>query len=58
MTTDARGGTDFEVGDEVIGHFRCVECDLLVKSPEENDGVLVLPLCPLCGGERWRRVGS
>jgi hypothetical protein len=56
MATDAREGTDFEVGDEVIGHFRCVDCDLLVKSPDENDGILVLPLCPLCGGERWRRV--
>jgi Zn finger protein HypA/HybF involved in hydrogenase expression len=46
----------FEVGDEVTGSFRCAECDLLVKSPKENDGILVLPLCPLCGAEEWRRV--
>lgn len=46
----------FEVGDEVTGSFRCAECDLLVKSPAENDGILVLPLCPLCGAEEWRRV--
>jgi hypothetical protein len=48
----------FEVGDEVTGSFRCAECDLLVKSPTENDGILVLPLCPLCGAEEWRRAGS
>jgi hypothetical protein len=46
----------FEVGDEVTGSFRCAECDLLVKSPVESDGILVLPLCPLCGAEEWRRV--
>jgi len=44
------------VGDEVIGSFRCAACDLLVTSPRENDGVLVLGLCPLCGSEEWRRV--
>lgn len=44
-------------GDEVIGRFRCDACDLLVVSPRENDGVLVLPPCPLCHGEQWRRVG-
>jgi hypothetical protein len=48
----------FTVGDEVVGSFRCAECDLLVKSPAENDGVLVLPPCPLCGSEDWRRVPS
>lgn len=42
------------VGDEVVGSFRCNECDLFITSPRENDGVLVLPLCPLCGGEEWR----
>jgi Zn finger protein HypA/HybF involved in hydrogenase expression len=46
----------FEIGDEVTGAFRCAECDLLVKSPAENDGVLVLPSCPLCHSEKWRRV--
>lgn len=46
----------YSVGDEVTGSFRCVECDLLIKSPRENDGVLVLPLCPLCGSESWREV--
>ena len=46
-----------QVGDEVTGTFRCAECDLLVSSPRENDGVLVLGLCPLCGSEEWRRVG-
>lgn len=45
------------VGDEVTGTFRCAECDLLVHSPTENDGVLVLPACPLCHSESWRRVG-
>ena len=44
------------VGDEVTGSFRCAECDLLVTSPAENDGVLVLPACPLCHCESWRRV--
>ena len=45
-----------QVGDEVTGSFRCAECDLLVSSPRENDGVLVLPPCPLCGSEEWRRA--
>mgnify|MGYP003346170206 CR=1 FL=1 len=48
----------FAVGDEVTGAFRCAECDLLVKSPQESDGVLVLPACPLCHSEQWRRVGA
>jgi hypothetical protein len=47
----------FQVGDEVTGSFRCAACDLLVTSPKENDGILVLGLCPLCGSEEWRRVG-
>lgn len=46
-----------QVGDEIVGSFRCAACDLLVTSPRENDGILVLPLCPLCGSEGWRRVG-
>jgi Zn finger protein HypA/HybF involved in hydrogenase expression len=46
----------FEVGDEVTGQFRCAACDLLIESPKENDGVLVLPTCPLCHHEEWRRV--
>lgn len=46
----------FEIGDEVIGTFRCATCDLLVVSPNENDGILVLPGCPLCGSEEWRQV--
>jgi len=46
----------FQVGDEVQGRFRCASCDLLIVSPKENDGILVLPLCPLCGAEEWRRV--
>ena len=46
----------FQVGDEVTGSFRCAECDLLVTSPRENDGILVLPICPLCGSEEWRQV--
>ncbi len=45
------------VGDEVVGSFRCSACDLLVASPRENDGVLVLSICPLCGSEAWRRTG-
>lgn len=49
-------GERHEVGDEVTGDFRCAECDLLVKSPRESDGILVLPTCPLCGSEHWRRV--
>mgnify|MGYP006928200056 CR=1 FL=1 len=54
---EAPEGTEtFEIGDEVTGEFRCSECDLLVKSPAENDGVLVLPSCPLCHSEKWRRV--
>lgn len=47
----------YQVGDEVTGTFRCAECDLLVKSPRENDGVLVLPPCPLCASEEWRPAG-
>jgi hypothetical protein len=43
-------------GDEVAGSFRCDACDLLVVSPKENDGLLVLPPCPLCESEAWRRV--
>ena len=43
----------FQVGDEVTGSFRCAECDLLVSSPRENDGVLVLPPCPLCDSVEW-----
>ena len=46
----------FQVGDEVTGSFRCAECDLLVTSPRENDGILVLPPCPLCGSEEWREA--
>jgi hypothetical protein len=46
----------YEIGDEVTGQFRCAVCDLLVVSPKENDGVLVLPACPLCNSEEWRRV--
>lgn len=46
----------FHVGDEVSGTFRCNECDLLITSPRENDGILVLPVCPLCSAEEWRRV--
>jgi hypothetical protein len=41
-------------GDEVVGAFRCDDCDLLVVSPKENDGTLVLPPCPLCDSETWR----
>ncbi|MFP5451479.1 MAG: hypothetical protein ACLGG9_06965 [Thermoleophilia bacterium] len=48
--------TIYSVGDEVTGDFRCDECDLLIHSPRENDGVLVLPLCPLCGSEACRRA--
>jgi hypothetical protein len=44
----------FQVGDEVTGAYRCAACDLLVHSPRENDGVLVLPPCPLCASEEWR----
>lgn len=47
----------FDIGDEVIGQFRCAVCDLLIVSPKEHDGVLVLPGCPLCASEEWRRVG-
>jgi hypothetical protein len=46
----------YQIGDSVSGNFRCDACDLLVKSPSENDGVLVLPPCPLCGNGTWRRV--
>ncbi len=50
-------GTElFEVGDEVVGKFRCADCDLLVVSPAEADGILVLPSCPLCQAQEWRRV--
>ncbi len=45
------------IGDEVTGAFRCAECDLLVTSPAENDGILVLPPCPLCHSGTWRRAG-
>jgi len=45
-----------EVGDEVRGSFRCTECDLLIVSPAESDGILVLPVCSLCGSESWRRA--
>lgn len=56
-------GTDshsirYSIGDEVTGTFRCGTCDLLIVSPAENDGVLVLPACPLCHSETWRRVGA
>ncbi len=44
------------VGDEVVGSYRCAACDLLIQSPKENDGVMVLPPCPLCDGEFWRRA--
>jgi hypothetical protein len=46
----------YEVGDEVTGRFRCRSCDLLIESPKENDGVLVLPTCPLCDHGEWRRA--
>jgi hypothetical protein len=46
----------FSVGDEVTGRFRCDACDLLIVSPSENDGVLVLPPCPLCDADTWRRA--
>ena len=46
----------FDVGDEVIGSFRCAVCDLLIVSPKESDGILVLPVCPLCQSEEWRQV--
>ena len=46
----------YTAGDEVSGQFRCEACDLLVVSPRENDGILVLPPCPLCQTEDWRRV--
>ena len=51
-TTEER----YEIGDAVTGRFRCDACDLLVESPSENDGVLVLGPCPLCHNETWRRV--
>ncbi|MFM9018489.1 MAG: hypothetical protein ACKORG_03495 [Actinomycetota bacterium] len=57
MPQDADDADLLHVGDEVTGSFRCAECDLLVTSPDENDGVLVLPACPLCHSESWRRVG-
>lgn len=46
-----------QIGDQVTGTFRCATCDLLIMSPTENDGILVLPECPLCHSETWRRVG-
>jgi hypothetical protein len=46
----------FSVGDEVTGRFRCNACDLPILSPTENDGVLVLPPCPLCQNDTWRRA--
>jgi hypothetical protein len=46
----------YEVGDSVTGKFRCDACDLLIVSPNESDGVLVLPPCPLCANGTWRRV--
>ena len=52
----AREGEMYEVGEEVRGRFRCAECDLLITSPDENDGILVLPVCSLCGSTEWRRV--
>ena len=55
MTTRSEA-TTHDVGDEVSGRFRCGSCDLLIESPKENDGILVLPLCPLCGHEQWRAV--
>lgn len=54
--TSTEKSENFQVGDEVSGSFRCAACDLLVTSPRENDGVMVLPPCPLCGSEEWRRV--
>jgi len=48
----------FEIGDEVTGAFRCAECDLLITSPDENDGVLVLPPCPLCHSGTWRPAAA
>lgn len=57
MNANATPGERFEIGDEVTGTFRCAKCDLLIVSPSENDGVLVLPACPLCASETWRRVG-
>lgn len=51
-------GDLLEVGDEVSGSFRCAECDLYITSPKENDGILVLPICSLCGGTAWRRVSA
>ena len=52
----AREGEMYEVGEEVRGRVRCAECDLLITSPDENDGILVLPVCSLCGSTEWRRV--
>jgi len=57
MPHDVDDADLLHVGDEVTGSFRCAQCDLLVTSPDENDGVLVLPACPLCHSESWRRVG-
>ena len=41
----------FQVGDEVIGSFRCASCDLLVDLAAQNDGILVLGLCH-CAAQR------
>lgn len=56
MATDATKAEVHETGEEVRGDFRCAECDLLIRSPKEADGVLVLPICTLCGSELWRRI--
>jgi hypothetical protein len=58
--TSGRGADDnlLEVGDEVRGNFRCTECDLFITSPKESDGILVLPVCSLCGSTEWRRAGA
>ena len=55
-TSQVREDDRYGVGDEVRGRFRCASCDLLITSPEENDGILVLPVCSLCGSDEWRRV--
>jgi Zn finger protein HypA/HybF involved in hydrogenase expression len=56
--SSTQNGQLYEIGDEVTGRFRCMACDLPVVSPKENDGILVLPSCPLCGSETWRRVAT
>lgn len=57
MSTTQENDELFDVGDEVTGRFRCAVCDLLIVSPSENDGILVLPVCPLCNSEEWKQVG-